>query len=65
MKSNKKVYASEIGAAGITIVLEHGHITVTHSENGNLLHKVKHVKPGTWDKLWEAIYAIEKAEVAE
>lgn len=50
----------ERGAAEIRIKLKHGTITIYHSD-GSTLHQVKNVEHGSWDKLWETIYAIKKA----
>lgn len=52
---------TEDGAASILIELEDGNITVKHGTDGSVLLIVENALVGSWDKLWDALYAIEKS----
>ena len=52
MKMNNKNI--EKGAAGLTIELSNGQLTLTHLTEGTQLSKCQ-VAEGTWNELWSAI----------
>lgn len=52
----------EKGGAGIKIVLSDSTITVYHSDDNSILHEVKQVPEGSWNKIWEAIREIKSAK---
>jgi hypothetical protein len=63
MKSTKTQWRSyELGAASINVELINGNIIVKHGEDESVLLKIKNVKQGSWDKIWEALYSIESAK---
>jgi hypothetical protein len=63
MKSTKTQWSSyELGAASINVELINGNIIVKHGEDESVLLKIKNVKQGSWDKIWEVLYSIESAK---
>jgi len=48
----------EAGAAGITVTLEDGTISVHHHE-GPLLLEIKNAKAGSWDKIWDTLRSLQ------
>ena len=51
----------EKGKADFCVGISKGTITVRRS-SGEILHQVKNAKKGSWDKIWEAIKAIESTK---
>jgi len=47
--------SQEMGAAGITITLDHGEIQITHATDGDVLAYKPKPELGDWDKLIEVL----------
>jgi len=52
----------EDGSASFHADLTDGTLTIKHGSSGRILHKVKNVKKGSWDKIWETILSIKSVK---
>ena len=47
---------TERGAASILVELKDGGVNVIHGTDGDVLHSFPQVAPGTWDRLFDAVW---------